>query len=534
MSGRPILAIDPHIGFSLPGIWYEAHIKTPNFEIYGHFLPGAPFPILGHNQNYGWAITMSEVDDMDFYREELDDTGKKAFINGEWEDLKFERNVVKVRGEDDYAFDLPISSHGPFMDEVLKEDKGIALKWTFHHPDNNIVEAMYGMGVASNMSQFKKSLSMAAAPGLNISYADREGNIGWWVFGKIPLRPQGVKNDFLLSGSSGNDEYLGYENFENNPHLENPPNGSIVTANYRPYGSARHIHGSWEPDDRVKTIESVLSKKERWSVDEVKSLQVANINIEISWIKPILLNSLLESLDEKKSRKYQPFYKMLAKWKGESSTESAAATLYHQWNREIILLVLDELDEKEKKIYCSLPARWHFYKRLLKNPNNPWWNMVSTKRNENMADIVLKAFDAAILKLTTKLGPDFSKWKWGDLHTVSYIHPVGRHKFFAPFLNEGPFPAPGGYNQINNMRAVGCHGGFKVKAGPSTRRVVDFYNPKKSWGILPLGLSGHKFSPFYNNQMEDFLKGEHRPQIMGIKEINKNKYATLIFHPQKE
>ncbi|HCA23929.1 MAG TPA: penicillin acylase family protein, partial [Pseudomonas sp.] len=57
-SGAPLLANDPHIGFAAPAVWYEAHIRTPDSEVYGHFLAGIPFPLLGQTRHHAWGLTM--------------------------------------------------------------------------------------------------------------------------------------------------------------------------------------------------------------------------------------------------------------------------------------------------------------------------------------------------------------------------------------------------------------------------------------------------------------------------------------------
>ena len=69
-TGSVIFANDPHIAYSQPSVWYEAHIVTPNYEMYGYHLAGVAFPILGHNRDFAYGLTMFENDDIDFYIEE--------------------------------------------------------------------------------------------------------------------------------------------------------------------------------------------------------------------------------------------------------------------------------------------------------------------------------------------------------------------------------------------------------------------------------------------------------------------------------
>ena len=68
-SGKPLLAGDPHIGFSTPAVWYEAHLSAPGFELYGHFQALNPAALIGHNAQFGWSLTMFQNDDLDLIAE---------------------------------------------------------------------------------------------------------------------------------------------------------------------------------------------------------------------------------------------------------------------------------------------------------------------------------------------------------------------------------------------------------------------------------------------------------------------------------
>ena len=71
VSGKPLLAGDPHIAYSVPAVWYEAHVRSPGFELYGHHLALNPLAMLGHNQRFGWSLTMFENDDVDLVAEKV-------------------------------------------------------------------------------------------------------------------------------------------------------------------------------------------------------------------------------------------------------------------------------------------------------------------------------------------------------------------------------------------------------------------------------------------------------------------------------
>lgn len=70
-SGKPLLAGDPHIRFSVPSVWYEAQLSAPGFELYGYHNALVPVAFLGHNLDFGWSLTMFQNDDLDLIAEKV-------------------------------------------------------------------------------------------------------------------------------------------------------------------------------------------------------------------------------------------------------------------------------------------------------------------------------------------------------------------------------------------------------------------------------------------------------------------------------
>ena len=195
----------------------------------------------------------------------------------------------------------------------------------------------------------------------------------------------------------------------------------------------------------------------------------------------------------------------------------------------IIDLILDELNQKEKDQFCKLTAYSHFFDRMIKSPANKWWDNKSTQAKETFKDINLLAFKKTISTLKNDLGSNIEKWNWGKIHTLEFVHPLGRKKPLNYIFNLAPTASPGTISAINNLRRVGCNDGYKVKAGPSTRRLIDFQNPLTSWGILTIGNSGHYFSPFFKDQKELFITGKYRKQHLDLDQIRSEKHYILNY-----
>ncbi|HEX7673663.1 MAG TPA: penicillin acylase family protein [Bdellovibrio sp.] len=508
-SGKSIFSNDPHIGYSLPAVWFEAHIHTPEFELYGHYLPMVPFAVLGHSRHHAWGFTMSETDDMDLYKERLDREKKMVMSKGRWQPYSEWNEIIVVKNKPDVSFKMIETPHGFLMDEVL-DQKNIALKWAFNSPHNDTMATLYHMGEAKNITEFENSLKDGTAPGLNVMYADPQ-NIAWWTYGEIAIK-KNPNSDVILDGSTGEDDYDHMMAWEDKPHEVNPDSGFIVTANSRPASAPAELRGDWQADDRLQTITSALKEKDKWTAEEMKTLQTENFNINTTPILDHLLQKL--QLDIKEQSKYASLLVKLKKWNRHSEIDSQEAAFYHQWNNENLAIILANLDPQERESYLHTTHAWIFYKRILKNENSPWW------KNKDQTTVITEGFKRAL-----------AKWEhlpiWGDIHRITYKHPFGDYFPMNLLLNVGPRAIPGAYNEINNNKQRGLSGNFDVVAGPSTRRIIDFALPQKSWGINPLGVSGHVLSPYYSDEAKLFIEGKYRPQLMDEDDIRNNKRHEL-------
>jgi penicillin G amidase len=531
-SGFAILANDPHIGFSKPAVWYEAHLMSPTLEIYGHFLSFMPFPILGHTRNQGWAITMSEVDDMDFYRETINpENPSEILFKGHWTRLDMRRETIHVKGDPDVQLTVRTGPHGPFVQDLLAErmDDVISVKWQYHEPRNRTLETFYDLAHANSIAEFAAALQKTKSPGLNISYADRAGNIAWWVMGQIPIRPPNVRPDAVLDGASGADEYLGYVPFEDNPHVVNPDNGLIITANNKPSDTSYPLHGYFQPSERIVQLHRLLDAEDKWSPEEFMQVQTNQDEVFAADQVPLLL-SLVDVPEDPLERSA---YERLQRWDGHSDVSSNGAMIYNEWRSQILRnVLLDELGTDRFSVFCSVADAWHFYKRLIRNPGSAWWDDVTTAdRIETREEIVARAYHESIAFLRQRLGPNVDGWTWGKLHTIEYVHPLGRQTPLHFIFNAGPYPAGGNYSQVDAMASARGKETFEVLAGPSTRRIVDFGRVEKSWGISPLGNSGNLLSPHEKDQVDLFLRGQYRAQLMDEADITRDAESTLLLSP---
>jgi penicillin G amidase len=542
-SGQAILANDLHVEFSNPCVWYEAHIRYGDYENYGFFLPLLPFPMIGHNRYKAWGLTMFPNDDLDLYYETFHPHDKtQVMYKGEWVKINTLEEVIKVKGEPDVKLEIRITPHGPLITDFIdgySKEKPVSMYWVFHHAENPVLDVSYRMGTAKSPEDFEKAVSRLAAPGLNASYSDHEGNIEWWAAGKIPVRPAHVNPKEILDGSSGKDEILGYLPFEENPHLMNPKNGIIVTANNKPtnkpVGSVANLPGYWPSCERASRITERLSEKEKWNLEDLKKVQ---LDIK-SYVGPEMTGNIIRILEQNADTVKgftdieKAAYHKLKSWDYQNSITSGGAVIFHFTIGHILKQSLEKtLGDEIFKLYCE--ATWdyrNFLKAFLREGRSPFKNSGSDLEMRNRA--VITAFKQAVKVIKSKLGENIEEWQWGKVHTVEYVHPLGEQTPVNLLFNIGPFAAPGASDVINNLGTSIAEDNYEIFIGPCPRRLIDYGDLSKSYAALPTGNSGNFLSPHYDDQAEMYIGGEYRTINFTSEQISKNKRHEMIFMPEK-
>ena len=253
-------------------------------------------------------------------------------------------------------------------------------------------------------------------------------------------------------------------------------------------------------------------------------LQTLNMNFDNKpLLEAMMKDTVFSDLKEKES--YAKYFTILKSWNLSSDIDSIAASIYYTWAKQIQIKLLKDLTIDEREVFAKIPNGWIFFKRVVLDPQSPWW-----KKYER-GNLFKEALIQTIVDLEEKFGKDTNEWQWGKLHTLEFSHPFSRLKPLSVIFNLGPYPVPGGTQEVNNQKVSTYLNSFPVVAGPSTRRIIDFAHPERSWGILPTGNSAHLLSPFYNNQVQKFLGGKYRDQLLELSE--KDARFKMILNPSK-
>ncbi len=534
-NGKVIFANDPHIAFSQPCTWYEAHIVVPNYEIYGYYLAGTPFPLLAHNRNYAYGLTMFENDDVDLFQEEENPTNKNQYktANG-FQDYKIRKEIIKVKDSSDVVLEVKETQHGPIMNGFLEGIKGakpVAMSWIFMQQNNQMLEAVYFLSHATNLADFRKGVSLIAAPGLNIMYGDAKGNIAWNTAGKLYKLDKSVNPNFILNGSNGIDDLKQFLDFSKNPHAINPSWNYVYSSNNQPEAVDGYLYpGYYLPQDRAKRISGLLESKSNWTKEAVGKMMNDNVSNKATEIASDFILALAKkslSTNEKQA------VNVLEKWKGSSDLKDLAPIIYNKWIYFYLKNTFqDELGEADFKILLST----HIIKQVIssqsRDENSVWWDDINSKsKKESRSEILNKSFHEAISSIENQLGSDINSWTWDKVHIIEHQHPLGKVAALRGIFNVGPFAIQGSNEVINNlMFDFTDNPKLAVKGGPSTRRIVDFSDIENSMSILPTGQSGNPFSKHYSDQAEMYNAGKFRKMKLNEEEIIKTS-TKLVFLP---
>ena len=535
-SGKAIFENDTHIAFSQPSVWFEAHLEYPGTSLYGHYLAGFPFAILGHNKYAAWGMTMFENDDVDLFQEKVNpDNANQVWRVDQWQDLKEEKEVIIVKDGEPVEFIRRESFHGPIINDVLLKkgtsQRPVALWWAYLHADKDLFAPIFGLQESASMAEARHAASLIQAPGLNIMYADIDDNIAWWAAARLPIRPNHVNSKLMLDGASGKDDYQGYYDFSHNPQSENPPAHYIYSANNQP-DTVKGIlfPGYYRPIDRAAQIVSQVESKDDWTAEQVQ-IMTANTT---SPIAPLIAKELAAILIASNDAEINEIATILMAWDGNHQKAAIAPTIYNNLLSWVLYYAMaDELGYNDYKNLANSEIMKRSYLKFIKNEHSIWWDDISTVSKESKEDIINKAAASALLTIKRSTNSSTSDgWAWEKVFTLNHSHPLGKVDFLKKYFDVGPLTTNGGNEVINNMMfKLDTTGFFPVYGGPSMRTVIDMGNIDGAMSINPTGQSGNFLSKHYADQAQMFVDGKFRPQMMNEKEIEENKVSVLTLIP---
>ena len=520
-TGKVLFANDPHIDYAAPSVWYEAHLNSPEMEVYGYFVAGLPFGLLVHNQDIAMGLTMFENDDIDFYQEQvLKSEGNQYLYKSDTMEFNSRSETILVKDSENITMDVRSSVHGPIVNDVvdgLENAPPTSMWWALTAIDNSMLKVAYQFNAAKNIDDVREAASNIHAAGLNVMYGDKMGNVAWWASAKLPNRPEHVNSKLVLNGN-GSDDFEGFLDFSQNPQAENPSWGYVYSANNQPDTIDTGLYpGYYLPEDRGRRIVDLLEHKNDVDVSYMENMLTDDINPASQDIMQVLLEELVPIGEEELA-----LYNILKEWNGEHKLENKGPAVYQALIYRVMKMACeDEMGTDGLEAFMSTNAYKRSVAFVIKNAQSIWWDDVNTAEIEVRGTIISKAFKATLDHFESKFGSDYrTKISWGELHTLEHDHPFGAIEMLRPYFNVGPLNAPSGVEVLNNIGySMDGDSEYNATFGPSTRRIVDFSDIDNSRSILPTGNSGNIFSPHYKDQAEMYVKGEFRPMLLTREKI---------------
>lgn len=532
-NGQVLFANDPHISFAQPSVWYQNHIKTPDYEIYGFNLALMPFPLLGHNRDYAYGLTMLANDDLNFYTEENNPDNPNQYKTAEgYKDYEFINKTIKVKDGVDTSYQVKVSDHGPIMNDLIdqiKGDKPVAMYWLYTQLPNELMDVSYGMAHAESIDQFKNTAAKIHAPGLNVMYGDAKGNIGWFASARLYQLRDSLSSKFYLDGSTGLDNVQEFLDFSENPKAINPDWNYVYSANNQMDSVRGKLYtGYYQPQDRAKRIVTLLEGKNDFTKDDVAKM----IYDVTSSTTPEISKHLIAGIDKSKlDPSGKKALDILSTWDGSYYKESIAPTIYNRFLYEFLAATYKDEFGKSFFLFINTQLQDQVLGEQVKREESLWWDDVTTTdKKETKSDIINRSFQKAMSFLTNQLGSNVESWKWNRVLSIEHGHTLGKAGgLLRKLFNVGPFETIGGNEVINNhIFNLDSTGYYKVTAGPSTRRVIDFSDIENSFSVLPTGQSGNVFSPHYKDQAQKYLDGKFIRMLMDQEEIKESENVLKI------
>ena len=496
-SKRPILCNDPHLGLSLPSLWYEIQITTPQYSCYGASFPGSPAIIIGFNNNIAWGVTNAGRDVKDYYQLEFKDASMQEYkVGNEWRKAKIRNEVIKIKGQKDSVTEkLAITDFGVVMfDKNYKakhyEGKYIAVRWTAHDASNEL-QTFMKLNKAKNYDEYREAIKTFDCPGQNFVFASKTGDIAITQQGKFVAKWD-QQGDFIMPGTDSSFMWQGFIPQQENPTNHNPIRGFVSSANQKavdetyPYYLGRA--GNFPPY-RGLIINRKLAAMQNITATDIKELQTDNYDVVSEIARPILYKYIDENALNVDGKKYLEIVK---DWNLTDAFDEKGATIFSLWWSNLDSLIYNDDFSKFK---VALPNRLQnaLADNLLHDSAYKYIDNINTTQIETLQELVNTAF-ATTIKQIVPIEKE-GKLQWGKYRQTSVFHPTK-----MGILSRTNLTTSGSGNCINAT---------KDAHGPSWRMIVHLTDEVEAYGVYPGGQSGNPGSRFYDNFVDTWVAGKY-------------------------
>ncbi len=475
-SGKPILANDPHLGFSAPILWYLAHVEAPGLSLTGATVPGVPLLILGHNAHIAWGMTTTGGDIEDLFLEDVDPADPARYMTPDGpKPFRVRKEEIRVKGGKPVILTLRATRHGPVLSDLLRDGEKdaaerpkqvIALASAALRPEDDTARALFQINRAQDWASFLDATRHFDSPQQNLFYADTAGNIGLIAPARLPLRRAG---DGLapVGGADGKHDWTGFVPFDGLPKTYNPASGLIINANNRLVGPTYpyDITHDWDSSWRAMRIQEMLRDVAKYRVEDAAAQQMDTLSTPARQLMPLLLAAPAASPLAAAA------IERMRHWDFRMRRDRPEPLIYAAWLRQLMrTLAADELGPLFDDYGRSRPG---FVIAVLTR-NKQWCDDVTTPAKESCADRIALALVRALQEISKRQGDDIVRWRWGNVHRARFDHPLFSHVPLLDRFADLAIETDGGNDTVNRGLTAG-HGRnpFDHVHGAGFRAVYD-------------------------------------------------------------
>jgi penicillin amidase len=489
-NGRPLLANDTHLELGLPPIWYEVHVTAPGWNVKGFTLPGAPLVIIGHNDRVAWGFTNNGADVQDLYIETFNPAAPDEYhVHGAWTKAQVYDETIHVKGAADEHLKVTVTRHGPIVQR--DGDKGYALRWTATEP-GGLANSYNTLGKAQNWQEFRNLIKRVWGPAQNTVYADVDGNIGYVMAARVPVRKKG-HGEIPVPGDSDDYEWTGYIPFEQLPQALNPDSGLIVTANARVVGPSYkpYLTDRWEEPYRTARIYELLRDKGGLRPEDMLKVETDTYSYPHAFLADQL--SAASKTAQPNDDRTKKLIEGLRDWNGIADADSPEVSFLEETRRAAIEILLEPYLGKETGLYTW--RKTAFLQKILTDRPAKWLPVGYKTYDE----LLTAAADRAVTRLAVLSNKSrIDDWAWKRFDALDMVHPLGRTGLLKDFLSITDKPQSG---TAYSPRAATKH------HGPAMRFVANLANWDESIMLIAGGQSGQLGSAHYADQFPYWYEG---------------------------
>jgi penicillin G amidase len=425
-----------------------------------------------------------------------------------------------------------VTRHGPILNDVmgsLKDKEPLALRWTASEP-GSILESVVKLNRAQNWDEFRTALRDWDVPSQNFVYADVDGNIGYQMPSRVPIRAKG-DGTVPVPGYSGEYEWTGYVPFDDLPHVFNPQKGYIATANNAPVDAqyAHFLGRDWDYGYRIRRINQMIEAKPKLSVDDVKQIQADNQSVFAGEVIPFLTD-----LPIPQEPLVAAALDTLKQWDQRSTRDSVGALIFETFWLRLAHRVFDAPlgSDLAKDVVGTGTHTKTAIRNLLPNADSRYWREAAPDTASPRQEVLLQALRDAVTVLQAKYGADIKQWQWGRAHQITFANQTLGKSGIAlveSIFNRGPFAVDGAPAAVNNTGGGGET--MQVTSGPSWRMIVDMSDFSKSQAIHTTGQSGHAYHPHNDDMIRKWIEVQYNPYLFSRAEVDRYAEGTLTLTP---